>query len=273
MNALRIPSMFTESDLKNLARKIGLNPFSLERDLVFVSLLLAIGGLPSAFKIFTLKGGGALKRIYFPNWRHHENLRFQVEEKIPEKELLSLLKNVFKKAEKETEIKFQYQESFKEKRAFRVLATYAGPLRRPTIINLLFSLGEPLFLPPRKEEVITDPFNLKPRKISTMALEEILAEKLREFLLAGEPKDLYDTWRLISEHSPMLDREDFKKTLEKKCQVAGFDLEGPQDFLDPELFIPTRAYWDIKLGETVPDLPPFELVYSQFKQLLPSFLS
>ncbi|MDI6868183.1 MAG: nucleotidyl transferase AbiEii/AbiGii toxin family protein [Coprothermobacterota bacterium] len=273
MSALRVPSMFTESDLKNLARKIGLNPFSLERDLVFVSLLLAIGGLPTAFRKLILKGGGALKRIYFPNWRQHENLRFSVEEKQSDRELISLIQNVLKKAEKETEIKFQYQESFREKRCFRVLVAYVGPLRRPTIITLLFSLGEPLFLSPCKEDVITDPFPLKPRKISTMALEEILAEKLRDFLLAGEPKDLYDAWRLLAEHFPILDREDFKRTLERKCQAAGFDLEGPQDFLDPELFVPTRAYWEIKLSEVVPTLPPFEEVYSQFKQLLPALLA
>jgi|GEM_PF-581459 len=272
MSALRTPSIYTESDLKNMARKMGINPFSLERDLAFVSFLLAIGGLTSALRKLVLKGGGALKRVYFSNWRQHENLRFSIEEKQSERELTALIQNILKKAEKETEIKFQYQESFREKKAFRVSVTYVGPLRRPTIINLLFSLGEPLFLPSRKEDIITDPFPFKTRKIQVMALEEILAEKLRDFLLAGEPKDLYDAWRILAEHSPLLDREDFKRTLEKKCQAAGFDLEGPQDFLDPELFVPTRAYWEIKLTEIIPDLPPLDKVYSQFKQLLMTFL-
>lgn len=265
--------MYNESDLKNMARKMGINPFSLERDLAFVSFLLAVGGLTSASRKLVLKGGGALKRVYFPNWRQHENLRFTIEEKQSDRELITLVQNILKKAEKETEIKFQYQESYKEKRAFRVTVVYVGPLRRPTIINLLFSLGELLFLPSRKEDIITDPFQFKTRKIQVMALEEILAEKLRDFLLAGEPKDLYDAWRIISEHSLLLDKEDFKRTLEKKCQAAGFDLEGPQDFLDPELYVPTRAYWEIKLREVIPELPPLEKVYSQFKQLLPALLS
>lgn len=265
--------MLTEPELKSLARKLRYNPFSLEKELVFVSLLLSMGALPSATRKLVLKGGGALKRVYFPNWRQHENLRFTIEDKQTTREINTLVQNLLRKAKKEAEIELNFQESYFEKHHFRALVSYVGPLRRPTIIALTISPGEQLLLQPRKEDVLTEPFPLKPRKITAMALEEILAEKLRDFLLAGEPKDFYDAWRILAEHSPLIDREDFKRTLERKCQNAGFDLEGPQDFLEEELFTPTRAYWNIKLSETVPFLPSFEQAYSQFKELLPAFLS
>ncbi len=262
--------ILTEHDLKLLAKERQESILFLEKEYALTCLLLSIAALPSAKRRMIFKGGGALRRIYFPDWRFMEDLEFSVPEKLERKELNMLAKGILDKAEREFGLHFQLREIYSERRFARLRLLYTGPLRQANLLSMDVSLGETLALPTHEEIILCDPFPLRPGKLLVVAIEELLAEKLRNLLLYGEPKDFYDAWRILTEHAPLLDAEDFRKALELKCQQAGFDLEGPQDFLDKELLTPTRAYWEIKLGDQVKDLPPFEQTVAEFRQALPT---
>lgn len=265
--------MLTETELKKIAGETGSSVIFLERDYVLTVFLLALALLPSLKKTFIFKGGGALRRVYFEHWRSPDQLDFTLEERPTNKELLNLIKNTCAKTERESKVKLQILESYGEQRICRLRLAYTGPLRQSRVFPLVLSMGERLTLQPKEGQIITAPFPLKPQKILVMALEELLAEKLRDLLLMGEPADFFDIWLILTQHGALLDKEELQRSLERKCQQSGFDLEGPQDFLTEDLLTPTRAYWQLKLGRQVANLPTFDKAYADLKMILPNLLS
>ncbi len=265
--------MLTEIELKRIAEETATSVLFLEKDYVLTVFLLALALLPSLKRNFIFKGGGALRRAYFSQWRSPEQLDFTLEERPSNKELAKLIKKTCAKAEREFEVKIQMLESYAKQKTCRLRLAYTGPLRQRRVFPLVLYMGERLTLPAREREIITAPFPLKPQKILVLALEELLAEKLRDLLLAGEPTDFFDIWLILTQHAPLLDKEDLQRSLERKCQQSGFDLEGPQDFLAEDLLTPTRAYWQLKLGKQVACLPTFERAYADLKEILPTILA
>ncbi|MEI6509684.1 MAG: nucleotidyl transferase AbiEii/AbiGii toxin family protein [bacterium] len=255
--------------IKELARTSAQSTLFLEREYARLGILLALGAVPSAAKRIILKGATALRRVYFQDWRFCEDLRFSIPEKIETKEFLSLVTAVLDKASSEFGFRFRLSERYMERKQAQTRVLYSGPLRQNSLLTMKFSLHDSLVLEPQEEELLVDPFPLKTRKVRAVRLEELLAETLRNVLVAGEPADFYDAWRIVSQHSALLNREDFRKALINKCEQAGFDLESPQDFLDKELLTPTRAYWQLRLGNEVLDLPPFEEAFEDLKKELP----
>jgi predicted nucleotidyltransferase component of viral defense system len=267
--AERRSQMIDSVKIKEIAQTSAVSTLFLEREYALLGILLAIGAVPSALRKLTVKGPTALRRVYFHNWRFSEDLHFGIPDHIEVKEFSSVLNAVLEKAGKEYGFRFRIAERYMERRQALVRVLYAGPLRQNSLIQMKFSLHDTLVLDPQEEEVLVDPFPLKPRKVRTMRLEELLAETLRNILVTGEPADFYDAWRLLTQHALLINHEDFRKALISKCQQAGFDLESPQDFLDEELLVPTRAYWQMRLGHEVLDLPTFEEAFADMKTVLP----
>lgn len=68
-----------ENDLRRRARKTGFNVATLEKDYALTWLLSGIYWEDSTLRdILIFKGGTAIRKIYFPEWRLSEDMDFTI---------------------------------------------------------------------------------------------------------------------------------------------------------------------------------------------------
>ena len=85
--------MIPREEISRLSYRLQMNELIIEKDYVLTWLLLSIAD-SKLFPILIFKGGTALKRIYFPNYRYSEDLDFTLLEKITPENLLFLRKKL-----------------------------------------------------------------------------------------------------------------------------------------------------------------------------------
>ena len=83
--------MISRSELQRLANREKIALGTLEKDYVLTEVLKALSRVISLSDILVFKGGTALRKIYFTDWRYSEDLDFTVKRDIKEDELRQLL--------------------------------------------------------------------------------------------------------------------------------------------------------------------------------------
>jgi predicted nucleotidyltransferase component of viral defense system len=151
--------------------------------------------------ILAFKGGTALKRCYFGDYRFSEDLDFTLREPVPFEEIRARLERVYAAVQEQSGIAFAFDRE--DPRAHVNSHTFylscTGPLPRGsnTINELLaFPLAERPIL--RGYEEFSDlPEN---RSVLVYSLEEIAVEKTVALAdpARNEPRDLYDLWHLTA---------------------------------------------------------------------------
>lgn len=222
---------------------------------------------------FCLKGGTALRLIYFDDWRHSVDLDFSVLPEFPLEELRALVERWFARAEALHGMAVRLLNFHRANGAARMRAQFVGPLRHPARLLFDVTLDEVVLLKPQQRPVIPSPFpGLRP-SVLTYALEEILAEKMRSILQRGKSRDYYDVWRLLKEKQAALDMTVVRSILAQKCRHKGLDEPIPQSFLSPDHLAEAGVYWERDLAEQVaaPSLPEWEVVTEELAGLLERF--
>ena len=139
---------------------------------------------------------------------------------------------------------------------------------------------EPVLLTPQKRPLIHayDEEDLG-AEISCYQLDELVAEKLRTLLQTHQklirrgwtrahPRDYYDLWRTLDAFGDTLDREQFVRLLERKCEHRGVKFLGLDDFFTDALVAEACLRWDANLRPFVVELPECQEVLDRLKALL-----
>jgi predicted nucleotidyltransferase component of viral defense system len=224
---------------------------------------------------FCLKGGTALRQLYFPTWRHSVDLDFSVLPSFPEDRLQPGIEEWFGRVGELHGVQVRLRDFHKVDGAARLRAQFVGPLRHPNRLLLDITLDEPVLLPPQRRGVITEPFAYLQPTVLVYALEEILAEKLRSLLERGKARDYYDVWRLLKEEADVLDLATVRWVLREKCRHKELAEPTVEAFLDAKTLEEAEVYWSQELIGQTPgrDLPPWEAVTTELAGLLTSFFA
>lgn len=210
--------MLTKNQLNQLAQDFQIDTFSLFREYLQLVFLNYLYQEKQAEKIY-FKGGTALRLLY-NSPRFSEDLDFSTA--LSKKVISDLLKRIINKMQKEISgIKLVF--IWQGKKSLRYRIRYEPEeYKYPLAIRIDFSLEKPLLLGNVSQIGTKVPVNsfalvihLKP--------EEILAEKIRAFLMRGKGRDMFDLWYLLERKTL------FKiKILEKKLKAVDrtFDQEG-----------------------------------------------
>jgi len=134
------------------------------------------------------------------------------------------------------------------------------------------SFDEPLCLEPEYSRVLTEPFTDEHRKVLVCSLEELLAEKIRSLLERGKPKDYYDVWRLLKEHTSQLNLKLLGQVLSDRLAHNGLCLRSMSDFL-PKESKGLKRYWENDLQQQVSSLSPLEEVLRELQEMFDKLLS
>lgn len=193
--------MISTAEVAKLAHRLGVDQRVIEKDYVLSWLLIAIAE-SDLRSWMAFKGGTALKKSYYPDYRFSEDLDFTLRIDLSHDDLVEAFQTLFPSLERQVNLTSTLRSA--EQSIFEsttLLVNYVGPLGGrlgSRYLKVDFTRGE-LLLYPLAERPLQAPYSDYPRGVTlpTYTLEEILAEKLCALLGRTEPRDLYDVYWLF----------------------------------------------------------------------------
>ena len=244
----------------------------LERDYC-VGWLLAALSQSDLKPVLGFKGGTALKRCYFSDYRFSEDLDFTLLEEVPFDEILRRLEAVYRGVRDGSGITFAFARRDRQQHAnsHTFYLRYVGPLPAGNDVKVDITVHERLAFPIEDRAVHRgyDEFTDIPdnRLIRVYSLEEIVTEKVIALMdrARNEPRDLYDLWYLTSNQGIALDH--LTGAIRRKLEFRGTDCEDIENaILQKEARL--KALWSARLSYQMSQLPPFEEVFRAARRTL-----
>lgn len=275
-----------QKDLQQRARKAGLPLDTVAKDYVIGHLLAAISRQPELGSALVFKGGTALKKLYFGEYRFSEDLDYTAVKAPSGKVLEAALRDAVDEGVRTLSERGPFtavleredhrdphpggQESFKVRMQL--------PWQREPLCSIKVEItsDEPVILPAPRRPLLHGYDDGLRADVLVYALEEIVAEKLRALLQSEarrvkrgwtrpRARDFYDLWRVLGDLEKDIDVRVIPAVLRKKCAVRGVSFTSANDFFAEGLLTEVDAAWTQSLAALVSDLPPLSKVLSELR--------
>lgn len=261
----------------------------LEKDFALSYLLAGIAQIEILSKELVIKGGTALRKFYFPDYRFSEDLDFTSR---PEMQIHNIDTAMHEAVDKTVQL-LQRLGPFDAQIERLTLRTphpegqdaFTIRVRFPTHREYLCRLkveithDEILTLPTPQKTLLHRYAESPPQtKMFCYTLEEIVAEKLRALLQSYARlqargwgasrvcRDYYDLWYILNEYS--LEPSLLPDLLLNKCALKSITLNSSLDFFAIELLNVARTEWNVQLCPFVSNCPEVEQVLSELYKLV-----
>lgn len=239
----------------------------LERDYCMAWFLVGLSR-STLRNILAFKGGTALKRCYFGDYRFSEDLDFTLVKAKSLETILSELENISADVRQASGVIIRYsrEDSKSHQNSHTFYLAYEGPLPGTAVkeVKVDITINERLVLPLKEKPVLKgyEEYADLPDDaiILVYSLEEILVEKVIALVdrARNEPRDLYDVWYLTGREK--MDLSILVPEITSKLEFRGKRLKGvDQEFGRKEARL--RKLWQMRLSNQMVDLPQFEEVY------------
>jgi predicted nucleotidyltransferase component of viral defense system len=239
----------------------------IERDYVLAWFLTGLSGHPLR-DVLAFKGGTALRRCWFDDYRFSEDLDFTLIHPITFDEILAGLKSIFLAIQEACglQIAFDREDRHGHQNSHTFYLRYQGPLPAPNDVKVDITISEVLCFPLADRVIrrIYDGFDDLPegKTVKVYSLEEIVIEKLLALSdrARNEPRDLYDLGYLLDAtdlHIAELRAELDAKLTHRKRTATGIEqsIAAKEDRL--------RRLWTARLSHQMTALPPFDDVFRE----------
>ena len=235
--------------LQEARGRLGIPWEVLERDYLLSWVLAGVGQTPTLRDKLVFKGGTALRKCYFGDYRFSEDLDFSALEGVPKGEEMERM--VREACETAIRLLEEYApvevscERYTEREphpggqeAFAIRARFPWQSRLQTRVMIEVTMDERVRLPAERRQVIHDYGEPLNAEVKVYSLEEIVAEKLRALLQQADmferrgwsrsrARDYYDLWRVLGTYKDRMDLASFDSFLREKCAVRGCVLHKP----------------------------------------------
>ncbi|MDI6817233.1 MAG: nucleotidyl transferase AbiEii/AbiGii toxin family protein [Actinomycetota bacterium] len=252
--------MIPRAELQRLSHRLKMNELVLEKDYVLTWILSGIAD-SDLYPLLAFKGGTALKKIYFPDYRFSEDLDFTVLREMDPDALIAGLEHALADLSKSQGFQFAIPPEKIEKRSESLTAyvSFVGPLQAKLgsrDVKVDFTLSEKLIFPVEPHTIHCDYSDAAPRQILAYSLEEIMVEKLCAIIGRTEPRDVYDIDFLFDQD---LDFMAIPNALIEKAKFKSVDPNRLLEVLEKKR--PTlERMWKTRLVHQVKDLSHLEEV-------------
>lgn len=246
----------------------------LERDYCLAWFLVGLSRSPLR-EALIFKGGTALKRCYFRDYRFSEDLDFTLAAPMDPDAILAGFEAVYAEVQRASGIVFRFARADRKLRqnSHTFYLAYEGPLpaASPKQVKVDVTIRERLVRPVEDHPVLRgyEEYADLPEDaaVRVYALEEIAIEKLVALTdkARNEPRDLYDLWHLIVDGRVELGR--LIPEIESKLTFRG----RTRDAMTAELAIKEARYqklWVVRLAQQVATLPPFQDAFRAVRRSL-----
>jgi len=272
--------MLTRTEASNLSKKYGVSLRTIERDYHLGLILKAIAEEPQLKEGVVFRGGTALRKCYFRDYRFSEDLDFTLLDRQlnNQDKIGNLMKKVCRRTNQDfgttlelfkvSLAKAEYGEE-----AFRAVLHFQGFLGRGKVkVDLSFTdkiFLEPIFRTIRHDYPDRDKF-LEPQ-LKVFPLEEIIADKqtaISYIRTYPRNRDLYDVWYIAK--NAEVDWSKVKDTYLAKCRFREIDPELIRD-IDEDHLKRFGSYWEVQLSHQVANLPDFKEVGKDFLRIVDTY--
>jgi len=262
---------------KKIARRVPEDV--IERDYVLAWLLTQIPTNSLLSQALAFKGGTALRRMHFGEYRFSEDLDFTLTEEVSLEDLFKAFKEVFEVLLRVSAIRVTLDEKdiTRHARNDTFYLNYQGPLPAAKRVKVDVTRGETIVFPLEEKRVLrtyeeyTDlPADGAPLQV--YALHEIVVEKTLAVTDGArrEPRDLYDLWFILRERHLEHPEEVITGLNRKLASREGRASDVLVTRLERVEAV-LRKGWETRLGVQVDMLPGFEDCFRDVKQLMGDF--
>ena len=262
--------------------------YVIERDYLQSWILVGLSQMPLLLDTLVFKGGTALRKCYFGDYRFSEDLDFTGLNGVPTgsdmehavQEACSIAMRLMERYGSAADIICErYVESRPHpgnQEAFRIRARLPWHNSPLSSIMVEITVDEKILKPVKTREIIHQYGESLEAEIKTYSLEEIVAEKLRAILQnvamlkrrgwnRTRGRDYYDLWRILSTYKDDMDFTEFISFLRDKCTERNVVFTGPEDFFDGDMLALVENNWDQSLEHLVPNLPASKSVIGELR--------
>jgi predicted nucleotidyltransferase component of viral defense system len=280
--------------LEEARKRLGMPWEVMERDYLLSWILAGVAQVESLRETLVFKGGTALKKCYFGDYRFSEDLDFSGLPGVPTG---SQMEDAMRQAcSAAAEMLDEYApvsiscERYTEREphpggqeAFAVRAQFPWHRQPRTRVIVEASVDEPVLMPVHKRTVLHEYGEPLKAEMGVYSLEEIVAEKLRAILQHAKKlqdrgwsrsraRDYYDLWRVLGRYREEMRLEGFRSLLDRKCAIRQVVFEGAGDFFEPAMLTYVERTWQTWLGPLVRELPPSGQVINELRPHIEALL-
>lgn len=274
--------------LRELAREKAVRLEILEKDYALSYLLVALAETPGLGDQIVLKGGTALRKLYYPGYRFSEDLDYST---VRLGALVADVQTMRLAIQHMTDLLLErgpFTVQFEPltlrlphpSQQIAYLVRVQFPYHRQPLCRLKVEIttDEPILLPFEYRPLLHDFPESLLVELSVYTLREIVAEKLRSLLQVREKlaergwgasrvcRDYYDLWYVLHREGRM--NGQIPDLVTRKCAVRQVVFDVPEDFFAQELLNTARSGWLQQLLPFVPDAPQVEQVLAEVQQMV-----
>lgn len=251
--------------IQRLASIKGMPEDVIEKDYFIELLLFYLSSAESLRQKFIFRGGTALKKIYFPEYRFSEDLDFIVDEKEILTDLEKLIDEIIIMISADYPFSPTKVSNIKNDR-LQIFISYDVVPELKTVKELKIDILKDVFSPSsiEKEIIFTYPdFRDKKNTLSAYTLEAVVTDKISRIMdVDKEARDIFDLWFLLK-----LDYLNIFMLKDELKRRLGFKIHYPNLIEE----IKSRVYkqtWEIRLEKQVTGLPSYGFVISELEELI-----
>lgn len=265
----------------------------IEKDYAQSYVLAGITKQPELSHSLVFKGGTALKKIFFKDYRFSVDLDFSTQDAPKGQALEKALRDALQISNILLSScgPFEFQlKRFSERvphpslqEAFNIFVKFPWHRSPLCTIKIEVTHDEPVVLTPVRQPIFHGYDEKFDFTIACYHIEEVIAEKLRALLQTHQnlvtrgwnkprARDYYDLWSVLKHCAATVDHERLLKTLDQKCAHRHVSYKTIDDFFTPELTKEASQHWQATLSGLVLTLPTCERVLQDTKSLIEKIL-
>ncbi|RLC36748.1 MAG: hypothetical protein DRH33_06540 [Candidatus Nealsonbacteria bacterium] len=250
--------------VQRLALKNNVSPEIIEKDYFIELALFYFSKYSSLCENLVFRGGTALKKVYFPEYRFSEDLDFVIDSKKEINAYQEIIIQILKKISSDYPIKIDKRSIFERDRLQLFIIYDIIPDIRG-IKELKVDILQDYYIPKheRKGLLFSYPeFKNKNSILKTYTLESVVCDKIGRILdVDNEPRDLYDLWYLLKLNLDInVTRKEFKNKYGYEIIIPNLLREIVKDDY--------RQNWRNRLIYQMFDLPDFDMVIKDLIKLV-----
>ncbi|MHB8134764.1 MAG: nucleotidyl transferase AbiEii/AbiGii toxin family protein [Anaerolineaceae bacterium] len=276
--------------IRSVTRQKHVQQYIVEKDYALSYLLVAIDHTEGLGETLVLKGGTALKKLYFADYRFSEDLDYSTRVMGPIKEIDALMETAIHSMGEMLNERGPFLVVLEpyilkhphpnEQIAYLVRVQFPGQKQLLCRLKVEITVDEPILAPVEIRPVLHGFAEEMDARIPVYSLSEIAVEKLRALLQSKAHlldrgwgasricRDYYDLWNLLQ--VPGLKSSDLIPLLNQKIVVRNVNYRSPNDFVSEDLMTVASEEWAQQLLPFVPNAPAASELLDQVKSFIVS---
>ncbi|NLB17190.1 MAG: nucleotidyl transferase AbiEii/AbiGii toxin family protein [Syntrophomonadaceae bacterium] len=260
--------MIRPAEIQKKANKEKVRDTQIEKDYILTWILIGVANNEDLSKSLAFKGGTALKKFYFKDYRYSEDLDFTlVDDDLSNDAIQDAFNEVFQYVREEANISLSMEDFGIHKTGnINFYISYVGPLGGAGAnkrVKVDISRTEMLIFQLEKRPMLDAYSDQEDCMVQCYSLDEIMTEKMRSLLSRTQPRDYYDLW-FLSEMEGM-EMADHRYEFEANARHKGLDPDSLQEKLDGKINV-FKSRWDSSMKDQIAELPPFEHVHRELSK-------